>query len=94
MFSFYNDLRCRQLNILRVTLVCGEGVTLLHYTADLHEAVPCAVLTGEVFIFSFHDVAFVTEILDHSAVRKSSARVGVAGVASVLRLIRRTTHCQ
>lgn len=72
----------------------GSNTTfaLLHDTADWHEVVPFPKLTGKVFIVSLQNVTFITEILNHDAMRKSSAWGGMAGVASILWLIRRLAY--
>ena len=43
--------------------------TSLVDTANLHGAIPLPFLTGKIFVFvvSPQDVAFITEVLNHSA---------------------------
>lgn len=67
--------------------------TSLVDTANLHGAVPLPVLTGQVFIVSLQDVAFITEVLNHSAMVQSMAGGRVAGVAPILWLKWWQTHC-
>lgn len=67
--------------------------TLLHEAAELHLAVPLSILAGKVLIVSLQNVAFITKILNHSAVRKSLAWGGVTGVAPVLWLKWRLAYC-
>lgn len=68
-----------------------ECLTLAH-AADLHGAVPLAILTGQVVVISAENEAVVTEELDHGAVGKHPAGGRVAGVASVLRFRERQTR--
>lgn len=68
-------------------------VTLLQQAAELHLAVPFPILTGEVFIISFQNIAFIAKILNHCAMRESSTWRGVAGEAPILWLIWRLAHC-
>lgn len=67
-----------------------EGLTLAH-AADLHGAVPLAILAGQVVVVSAENEAVVAEELDHGAVGKHPTGGRVAGVASVLRLGERQT---
>lgn len=67
--------------------------TLLQEAAELHLAVPFPVLTGKVFIISLQNIAFITKIFNHGAMRESSAWGGVAGVAPILWLIWRLAYC-
>lgn len=69
-------------------------LTLLHKAAELHLAVPFPILTGKVFVVSLQNIAFITEIFNHSAMRESSTCGGVAAVAPVLWLIWRLAYCQ
>lgn len=77
----------------RVKMCCLILFTLLQEAAELHLAVPFPILTGKVFIISLQNVAFVTKIFNHSAMRESSAWGRVAGVAPVLWLIWRLANC-
>lgn len=56
-------------------------------------AVPFPILTGKVFIVSLKNIAFITEIFNHSAMSESFTCGGVAGVAPVLWLIWRLAYC-
>lgn len=67
--------------------------TLLHQTDEFHMAVPFPILTGKILIVSLQNITFITEIFNHSAMRKSSTWGGVAGVAPVLWLIWRLAGC-
>lgn len=55
------------------------------HAADLHGAVPLAILTGQVVVVAAEHKAVIAEELDHGAVRKHPTGRRVAGVTPVLR---------
>lgn len=59
-------------------------LTLTEHTADLHRTVPFSLLADEGFVISLQCVAFITEILHHSAMSQTMAWRRVAGITPVL----------
>lgn len=66
---------------------------MLNEAADWHYSVPFPILTSDEFIVSLQNIAVITEILNHSAMRKSFAWRGVARVATIFWLIWRLAYC-
>lgn len=54
--------------------------------ADLHGAVPLAILAGEELVVSLQSVTLVAEVLDDGLLGEAGAGRRVTAVAAVLRL--------
>jgi len=65
--------QCRTYCNYLIVQIYNLLITLLHEAAELHLAVPLSILTGEVFVVSLQNIAFLTEVFNHSAMRKSLA---------------------
>lgn len=73
----------------------SRGLTLsCQSAADLHGAVPLAVLAGEELVVALQSVALVTEVLDDSLLGEAVAGRRVTAVAPVLWFSRGRTHCE